>query len=447
MSAEKPSIVTQTVLNNEATRDVAIQAKRRVTYVITVKTAKKLTLPYAVAIDGVVQDAFKNKPKKVAGEVLTIIVKDVKPGAKVNLFLNSDAHPRFRKEPVYSVTPVERDLVVNIVEKPGRHNDTDAPVRSISASVTTLKSDARDIYSAVLTGDIWMKISHRYSEQEVDSFLSADTNLVVRAAVKKIYAGLTQNSFEIDLLSVQPGTGRNTVKIKLVDGSNPHENISKGYNFFTEGLTRVHPAAYAAVIEAAIEAGVNSIRLTSSWRPMKGSIAHRAGLGLDMDYIGATHINRKILRTSDAPKSSSVSETEKSLYAVVVQKKEQEDSANKLLVKAQADAKKIVGGAANLIAAKEKVKDSKDAVFALTAERKKAEIAWSAERDKNEPIEMRNFRMALIKRNSVAQVFDPWLMDLNTHDKITAESNRQMDENEKLHSDHLHITVYEPNIL
>jgi hypothetical protein len=31
-------------------------------------------------------------------------------------------------------------------------------------------------------------------------------------------------------------------------------------------------------------AGVTELRITSGWRPMLGSIAHRAGLGLDIDY-------------------------------------------------------------------------------------------------------------------------------------------------------------------
>lgn len=73
--------------------------------------------------------------------------------------------------------------------------------------------------------------------------------------------------------------------------------------------------------------------------------------------------------------------------------------------------------------------------------RKEAEVAWNAERNKNEPDEVRKFRAALIRSNSIAQLFDPWLMDVNTQDKIGASPNLQGRKNEKTHAHHLHVTV------
>ena len=59
-------------------------------------------------------------------------------------------------------------------------------------------------------------------------------------------------------------------------------NNIPGFDLLGGGLTRVHPGGYAALINAALANGVSSIKMNSCWRPMVGSIAHRAGLGLDV---------------------------------------------------------------------------------------------------------------------------------------------------------------------
>ncbi|PQO91441.1 hypothetical protein C5614_25810 [Massilia phosphatilytica] len=74
-------------------------------------------------------------------------------------------------------------------------------------------------------------------------------------------------------------------------------------------------------------------------------------------------------------------------------------------------------------------------------------MAWNAERDRNEPDEVRLFRASLLKCKSVAQVFDPWFMDQDTRDNVAPMPNLQINKNEGLHASHLHITVYEPKIL
>ncbi|MEW6370429.1 MAG: hypothetical protein AB1584_05790 [Pseudomonadota bacterium] len=448
MSSAKPAVVTSTVLNNEATKDVKVKLKRTVTYVINIKTAKKLSLPYAVAINGAVQDAFKSKPRKVGGDGGKIVVKNVEPGARVSLFLNSDAHPGFRKEAVYGVTPNERDVVVNIVEKVGRCADTDIPVQTGRGNGSGSAQEEKDVYVAALTGNVWMRVSHKYSAGEVDAFLPPDTNPVVKAAVRKIYDGLTKPLLEIDVPSKQAGAAARTVSVKFEDGENPRENIANGYHFFAEGLTRVHPAGYAAIIAAAIEADVAMITMTSAWRPMLGSIAHRAGLGLDVNYVGATRMNRQSLRKERAVKSSTVSEAEKKLLAAFEEAKEQQLAANRDLIAAESEAKAATGGdPQRVIGARQKLKAARETSVAAERLRKEAEIAWNAERDKNEPYEVRRFRESLIKSRSVVQVFDPWFMDANTQDGVNADANMQKSENEKLHAHHLHITVREPNIL
>lgn len=448
MSSSKPAVVTSTVLNNEATKDVMVKVKRTVTYVINIKTAKKLSLPYAVAINGAVQDPFKSKPKKVGGDGGTIVVRNVEPGARVGLFLNSDAHPGFRKEEVYVVTPNERDVVVNIVEKIGRCAEADIPVRTGRKNGSGSDPGETDVYAAALTGNVWMRVSHKYSAAEVDAFLPPDTKPAVKAAVRKIYNGLTKPLLEINVPPERVDAAVRTVSIKFEDGENPRENIANGYQFFAEGLTRVHPAGYAAIIAAAIEAGVGTVIMTSAWRPMLGSIAHRAGLGLDVNYVGATRMNRQSLRKERAPKSSSVSDAEKKLLATFEEAKERQLAADRALILAEFNARAAIGSdPQRVFEARQNLKAARESSDVAETLRKKAEIAWNAERDKNEPDEVRRFRASLIKSRSVVQVFDPWFMDANTQDSVNADANMQKSENEKLHAHHLHITVREPNIL
>jgi hypothetical protein len=445
MPKTTPALVTQTKLENDGATDVKVTPKRTVTYVINISSAENLSIPYAVSVDGAVQEEFKSKPRRVSGDRGRIVIKNVDPGKQVALFLNSDAHPSYRNNPVYPVTPGDHDVIVKIDEKPGKNVGTDVPTKTMTKD--DVGGGKVDTYSAILTGDIWMRISHKYSVGEVDALLPADTSPAIIAAVKKIYAGLGQALLDISALSASPGAMAKTVSITFDDGDNPRENINSGYDFLKEGLTRVHPAGYAAIFGAAISAGVERVAMTSAWRPMLGSIAHRAGLGLDVNYIGTVRINRQKLRSNSAIDAHNVTAEEKNLFAAFQTSKTQQSAAKKAVEQAEAEVKKCQNDAAKLIVAKQNMKRAIDGSVEADEKRKEAEAAWNAERDKNEPDCVRRFRAALIKSKSIVQLFDPWFMDSNTRDNVIATPNMQIDGNEKLHSHHLHVTVYEPKIL
>jgi hypothetical protein len=445
MAKTTPALATQTKLDKDEATDVKFTPKRTVTYVINIVSAENLSIPYAVSVGGVVQAEFTSKPRRVSGDGGRIVIKSVDPGKQVTLFLNSDAHPSYRNNPVYPVTPGDHDVIVKIDEKPGKNPGTDIPVRTNAEQ--DVGGSKIDGYSAILTGDIWMKISHKYSLGEVDALLPADTSPAVIAAVKKIYAGLAQASLEIATPSASTGAMAKTISITFNDGDNPRENINSGYDLLKEGLTRVHPAGYAAILSAAISAGVERVAMTSAWRPMLGSIAHRAGLGLDVDYVGTVRINRQKLRNNSAVDAHNVSAEEKNLFGAFQASKAQESAAKKKVEQAEADVKKYKDDSARLILEKQRLKKAIDDSAEAGKARKEAEAAWNAERDTNEPDCVRRFRTALIKSKSVVQLFDPWFMDSNTRDNVIATPNMQVDRNEKLHAHHLHITVYEPKIL
>jgi hypothetical protein len=440
MAGQQPSLVTQTKLDNNAVKDVKVETTRTVKYILHIVTSDNLNLPYAVAIDGVAQDTYKTKPKRVSGNFGTITVSNVKPGSSVTLFLNSDAHPSHRKNPVYKVTPNDRDVTVTITEKEGKSSDADTPVQSIDKDSAKEKAKKADTYTAPLTGDIWMKVSHKYATSEVAALLPAGTSAEVQTAIESIYDVLKSASVSFTV------EGK-TVIVSFADSENPKDNINTGYTLLGEGLTRVHPAGYAALFNAAISAGVSKITMSSAWRPLLGSIAHRSGLGLDVNYVGSTRMNRQELRIKTGPDTTNVSEDEKTLLTKFEQSKKEQKTAAQKLAAASALAKKTKGDPAKAPEAIEAEKAAKEAVTKADEDRKSAEAAWNAERDKNEPDEVRQFRGSLMKCTCVSQLFDPWFMDLDNRDDDGHVPNMQVSKNEKLHAHHLHITVYDPKIL
>ena len=80
-------------------------------------------MPYAVAVNGKVLAAFKDRPKRTDSKIPLV----VDAGQSVELYLNSDAHPAHRKNPVYKVTVGDDDIEVVIKEVEGKQICTDAP--------------------------------------------------------------------------------------------------------------------------------------------------------------------------------------------------------------------------------------------------------------------------------------------------------------------------------
>ena len=439
-NGDKSPLVTQTAQDKKTATDDKVEATRTVTYIVnTAASASTLSLPYAVAVDGVVQPAFKDKSKRVSGANGEIKVT-VKPGATVTLFLNSDASPSYRKEAVYAVTVKDRNVQVTIKEKMGKSSEADTPVLSSTDEKKNLEK-----YNAPLTGDIWKKVSHKFTEEEVDTLLPEGTSQEIKTAVKSIYKGLSTASLTMNVPASE-GKAAATVTLSFADSDNPKDNIVS-YSLLTDGLTRVHPAGYAALLQAAAKAGVTKLSMSSAWRPLLGSIAHRAGLGLDVSYIDSTRMNRQELRNAKAVDTTNVSDKEKELLTKFEAAKGQEAKANKAAKDAQANYNKVKKDPVQGPVAEKAAADAKKAAEEAKASRVEAEKAWNEERDKNEPAAVKAFRAALLTNSSVAQVFDPWFMDENTSDATAAQPNLQDTGNEALHAHHLHITVRDSVII
>lgn len=445
---------SQTQPDKHTPTAVPVTTKRKVTYILdTSVSSSSLKMPYAVAINGKVHADFKAKPAQISGSKGKVSVT-VNAGETVSLYLNSDANPDFRSQPVYAVTPSERDVIVKITEKKGKHADSDAPTLKTKAT----EAGKPDEYTAPLTGDIWLKISHKYTVAEAEKLIAAQTAPEIKAAVLKYYDGSVTKAKPENKVTLPAKAGQASKTCQIVVGpgadENPLANI-QSFDLFRDGLPRVHPIGYLALIDAAFDAGIEKITLTSTWRPMVGSIAHRAGLGLDVNHLDQTRLNREELRKAKAVDTDNVSEEEKKRFkekeAAEAEAKKAKTELGKLQneQKALLTLKKTNPNKASPIREMELEKEIAEAKVRTDAANKKEKAAsedWNDERDKNEPAKVKGYRASLSRCKHVKQLFDPWYMDENTQDNSPAKPNVQKTDNETLHAHHLHITVYEPKI-
>ncbi len=430
---------------------VLVGPKCKLTYEFDTKaTNAGLALPYVVALDGQVVPEHADKPGALRDKRTIDLI--VNPGSKVALFLNSDVHPAHRRNPVYAVQVGNNDVHVKITERTGRIGHEHATLGLPACRATSTPGKRLEVYEAALTGDIWMQISHLYTAAEADALLPADTAPAVRAAVCSIYAGLARPELIVNF-PASDAAPKLTLRVEF--RAEMQDNVRANTThcpWLTGILPRTHPCAFAALLSEAHAAGVSSVAVTSAWRPSFGSIAHRAGLGLDITYLEGgekrVFLNRAFLIKAGGPRNGNVSEREKTLWKdhqdlkkVLATAERERDAAQKQLNKNRAPDK-----TAQLEA---ELADIDNRIDALKAREILASKAWNDERNRNEPELIRKLRDRLGRNKSVKQLFDPWYMDANTADNIPPAPNeqRKTNPNELTHNNHLHITVLEPKIL
>jgi hypothetical protein len=426
---------------------VAVGVKRSVVYEFDTSVTKpNLALPYAVAVDGKVLPAYADQPRALDHSRKISLLVD--PGSRVALYLNSDVHPDHRRHPVYAVKVGLNDVLVKITERRGRISHERSELRQPYCRASSTPSKRVEVYEAALTGDIWMEISHRYTVGEADALLPEDTPAAARDGVRRIYGVLPGREIVIQF-PASDSAPKLALRLRFDESDNVRENITH-CPLLSDVLPRTHPRAFAALLSAARAAGVAEIRVTSCWRPMFGSIAHRAGLGLDISYIEGggqrVSLNRAALTKSGGMQAGNVSEREKELYANYLRaRKEAEESTPKLLaVRQQLDRNRDPGLTSQV---QQRVASAEQHVRDLVRDAADAKDEWEEELHRRQPSLIGNLRGGLARSKSVKQIFDPWYMDPNTQDKVPAPPNEQRSPNEKIHDNHLHITVMEPRIL
>jgi hypothetical protein len=357
--------------------DAKMAAKRVVTYYVSTIVPGKggdsavRNVAYAVAVDGEVLPEYKEAVKKFTTNGEDPIRVTVDPGKKVSLYLNSDAVPGRRNNPVYEVTVKDKNVEVKVQQKMGQQPDADTPVLSKTDKST-------EYYKAPLTGNIWMKVTHKFTSADVDKLLEPETPAEVIAAVKSIYAPLPAPTLKMAVAK----TG-GSVTLQFNGNQNAKNNIS-GFSLTADGLPRAHPAGYAAILTAAIDANASVIEMSSNWRPCLGSIAHRCGLGVDVRSVDGF-------------------------------------------------------GMANSVADNSRVLNLKKTY--LESKKDADKKAWEKARDADQPLKIQAFRRSLQQNEGVKQVIDPWEVDLDTQNEQPATANLGQDKTASSHLDHLHVTA------
>lgn len=377
-------------------------------------TNSDLAIPYRVSLNGKVLESATTQRKLGANRK---IILQAEPGSRIALFLNSDVHPKFRQSPVYEVVVGANDVHIKITEKKGQLSD--GPVIVPSQHKSSTPGPRRlDTYEASLTGDIWMKISHRYTEAEADAMLAKDIPLEIRDAVLRIYAGLKSVQLQLHI-PARGAAAAMKMNLRFQQADNATKNITS-CSLLRDVLPRTHPHAFAALMTEAYAAGVNDISVTSCWRPMLGSIVHRAGLGLEVAHVASdtekVAINRAGLK--------------KKVPSIYVSEHE---------INAYGDYMDVLDKTKNISQAS---KENNEVVPTKNAREK-----WQEEMIKTEPALMAGLRKHLIKHQSIQQILDPWYLENNSKDANEKVANEQRSVLETLHSNHLHITIMEPNIL
>jgi hypothetical protein len=377
---------------------VPLTQSRMLTYLFKIGSSRSLAIPFSVEVNGKISPEFRDAAGKLqAGRPLHLKVREAD---KVSLYLNSDALPGRRTEPAYSVTIDGADAQVDIVETNGRRPEVPPQIISTKQGGSTIH------HSALLTGDIWARISHRFTPEEAVKLLPADAVAGAKLAIAQLYADFRDPTLDVDLGSRS--------RLRLYFNASAFDNVRANVSCASAQATsiqRTHPLGFYVLFQAALECGLGGMHIESCWRPLLGSIAHRSGLGIDITSIRAGDGREISLRRTNLLNGQGggyVSELEQQLY------RDYE--------------------AAKRLAQTDKTPQSEQ-------KRKLALKLWDQERQKNEPELVVRFREFIAKSAYVTQTLDPWLLEKDTQGSKRIEPNEQISEIEKLHNNHFHLTI------
>ena len=257
-------------------------------------------------------------------------------------------HPLFKLMPneqgvtIATIYETHKEALVKL-----RNNDKTTKKYPITKqSQLTKLSDTQ--YVGYLTGDVWKELSYEFGESDVKRLCDKSTlkrkfsedrgrsEITPQAASSKIIAksnsspetgnsASTPNPSQASAIekALKPGeeesmeitdwmevlqpiysgdiqdlTGKNCkeyschidlplVNIRLKYAPGAFNNaIGAGESVtISDVLSRTHPLAYKGVIEAAWKSGIDVVTISSTWRPMLGSILHRMGVAIDVIFV------------------------------------------------------------------------------------------------------------------------------------------------------------------
>jgi hypothetical protein len=171
-------------------------------------------------------------------------------------------------------------------------------------NVIAAKPGFANEYFGYLNGDLWLKTSHEFTDNEIsqlcppemltrsvlgnsaqDSGNTQSVSIDWAHTLQPIYnAGVGSRS--MDAFSVRiPPLG---ITLKFAARAVANAINASAATTVQQALRRTSPRAFAAILKAAWHINIDTIDLSSSWRPMLGSRLHKMGVGLDVTEIVAS---------------------------------------------------------------------------------------------------------------------------------------------------------------
>lgn len=385
-------------------------------------------------------------------------INNLAPETVIGVCIGVDSKTKFRRYALWQVKTGDKDVVLDILETYGHKYALDDKARKTETrdEGSPDKPHLVDYWTARLTGDLWMRSTHPFTEADVDALPAAQTSAAMKTALKKIYTANFESvgrDFALDV----PKDATGTVKVRLHwsagENANCTDNVT-ALNVKAEVPRRIHPAAYAAAARAAHSAGVKEINFTSSWRPMLGSMGHRTGRGLDITWLRGEnnlHLNRKGL---GGKATATISQDEQGAFKAkeaAMAERDAAEQANKAAKKAvhAAELNHAAGklNAPGLAAIRKQAEEAVGRLEDAKTAETEADKKWSKAVKANQPAMLDSYRKALIDaRPLVTQVLDPWYMETNTRDAVDKVPNEQKDGLAKQHNNHMHITINDPEL-
>jgi len=185
-------------------------------------------------------------------------------------------------------------------------------------------------YYGCLDGDLWLRISHEFTNGDITRLCPPETLSRNPPASTQAQAGAAQQTaapgnveqVQVDWLttlapiyaagegsrSMAPFTveiGNLGITLTFIARALANAVYTSDSITVQQALRRTSPRTFAAILKAAWRLHIDKLSLSSSWRPMLGSRLHKMGVGLDVTEIddSAEHIDFTIHNRSHADRN------------------------------------------------------------------------------------------------------------------------------------------------
>ncbi|MCA8353339.1 hypothetical protein [Burkholderia cepacia] len=410
------------VLSAEGTEQVATLTASTVRYEFAHATSKLTSLKYRIVKDGTEQ----LKLDKLGADGRTVAVR-VNAGDRIGIQLGADTKPMFRRQVLYEIVADSGVNIVKISERRGKVDLNAWNDDAVGKHAFKVAPDKAGQWQGQLWGDTWALFSPKYTALEAASILEdvgASDEWI--ALISRVYEDDLDDAGELQYAQLRGTlTGVKRLRIEMVPDdpttifweasafNNCRENIRGVYMSadppatvpLIEYIGRASPLCYYAAFKAAVDARIDEVHLSSGWRPMIGSVLHRVGVGLDVNYLldDGLKMDRVAMSSQNAQDR--------------YRKHVQIDELESMTSRTPEQNEKLAQLRAQVASLEEK--------SLVTA-----------------------YRTMLKQSPHIRQLFAPWFMratNPNVEDR-TGDMNRGQSRNEQIHNDHLHITANDPEI-